>query len=67
MLGVEGMPNLGMVLLAGVLIVSPMLASFLRGGVGGFTKEGEDGSDDCLGSLATGAGKGADSTALPRL
>jgi hypothetical protein len=50
MLGVAGMPILGMLLLAGVLMESPMLASFRRGGVGGFTKEGEDGSDDCLGS-----------------
>lgn len=50
MLGVGGIPIFGMVLLAGVLIMSPMLASFRRGGVGGFTKDGEDGSDDCLGS-----------------
>lgn len=66
MLGVGGIPILGTVLLAGVLIESPR-ASFRRGGVGGFTKEGEDGSDDSMGSWAAGAGTGADITALPRL
>jgi hypothetical protein len=50
-----------------VLIVRPTLANFLLGGVGGLTKEGEDGADVRSGAFAKGGANGADMMARPRL
>jgi len=65
--GVGGIARRVALLLPGVLMVRPMLASFRRGGVGGFTKEGEDGAEVCSGATAGGGAKGADMMARPRL
>jgi hypothetical protein len=64
--GVGGMASLVMLVLAGVLMVRPMLASFRLGGVGGLTKDGDEGAE--VRSVTTGGGaNGADIMARPRL